>query len=54
MKYAEQNFVFKQVSYKYVFNVFWVGRERGWGGVGDYSRWVLIRGWQIWYFSAGW
>ena len=42
MKYAEQNFVFKQVSYKYVFNVFWVGRERGWGGrlfeVGANSR----------------
>ena len=41
MKYAEQNFVFKQVSYKYVFNVFWVGRERGkGGGVG----WAIIRG----------
>ena len=40
MKYAEQNFVFKQVSYKYVFNVFWAGREREWGGVGAYSRWV--------------
>ena len=38
MKYAEQNFVFKQVSYKYVFKVFWVGRKRGCGGVGAYSR----------------
>ena len=38
MKYSEQNFVFKQVSYKYLFNVFRVGRERGWGGVGAYLR----------------
>ena len=38
VKYSEQNFVFKQVSYKYLFNVFWVGRERGWGGEGTYSR----------------
>ena len=38
MKYAEQNFIFKQVSYKYVFNVFLVGREREWGGVGANSR----------------
>ena len=59
MKYSEQNFVFKQVSYKYLFNVFWVGRERGWCGrlfkawrlltfsafrMSAYSRWVLIRG----------
>ena len=32
VKYSEQNFVFKQVSYKYLFNVFgWEGKG---GGVG--------------------
>ena len=44
MKYSEQNFVFKQVSYKYLFNVFWVGRESGWEGKGGGVGRALIQG----------
>ena len=61
VKYFEENSVFAEVSYQYLFNlegggggwggrlfVFkWGGVGGGWGGVGAYSRWALIRGWAL-------
>ena len=38
VKYSEENSVSGEVSYYHVFNFLRLAGERGWGGVGAYSR----------------